>query len=130
MVEPALHQARELILNISTAKDAKPIIDCVKDIPVSKRGHKLTEYYNTAEHLASKGDTKAISVILRVLEYFGNFSHDRMLLHYIAEAAANHALHELKSEDHPNHKDMLKAITLISMAFADANKINAYLGIK
>lgn len=62
--------------------------------------------------------------MLRVLEYFGDISHDRMLLHYVARAAANHALHELHSEIHPHHDDMVKIVTLISTTLADADRIN------
>ena len=117
-------QARQLILKSSTPEDAQEKISALKHLPQEELHKSLEEYFNTAEALASQGQTKEISIMLRVLEHFNNKSHDRMLLHYLAQAASNNALAELKSEAHPHHQDMIKAMSLISQAFQDADKID------
>ncbi len=123
MVTP-LDKARELILKQSTPEDAKKKIELLKNISEEELQEALIQYFDTAEPLAYSGNVQAISTMLRVLEHFGDKSHDRMLLHYIAQAAANNALSELKSESHPHHVNMVTALTLISEAFADADQIN------
>jgi hypothetical protein len=125
-----LDKARELILSISTPQEAQTEIDKLKTLSPDELNKQLETYYTTAPTLAAKGDTKGISVMLRVFEYFEDQSHDRMLLHYIAQAEANQALEELKNESQPHHTDMTKAIQLISEAFADANQINTATGVK
>lgn len=125
-----MQQARELILQLTTPADAKEKIEAFEKISSPERERQLTEYYNTAEAVAAAGDTKRISIMLRVLDHFKDTSHDRMLLHYIAQAAAANALSELRSETHPHHQDMIKAVHLIDEAFTTADKINNEHGIK
>lgn len=122
MTDP-LQQARELIMSFSTSQDAQEKIDLLKHASSLELQKALEEYFATAEGLAYKGNVQAISIMLRVLDHFQNFSHDRMLLHYIAQAAANNALEELKTETHPHHTDMIQTLSLISAAFDDADKI-------
>lgn len=124
-----LKKARELILSLTTEEDAKPEIIKFEAFSDEERKTELTKLYNTAEEKAAKGDTKGVSLILRICDHFKDFSHDRMLLHYIAQAAANKALGELSSEKQPHHQDMVTALTLISEAFADANAINKKVGV-
>jgi hypothetical protein len=119
-----LNQARELILKFSATQDAQEKISSLKNLPPDKLNKQLEEYYSQAEDLAFQGNIKEISIMLRVQEHFNDRSHDRMLLHYIAQAAANNALAELRSEAHPNYQDMKQALTLISKAFEYADKID------
>ena len=130
MKSSPLHQARELILELTEPEAANEKIHAFEKLSPSERGKELTKYYSTAKDLAATGKTKEISIMLRILDRFGDTSHDRMLLHYIAQAAAAKALKELSTETHPHHHDMVKALRLISEAFTDADKINTERGIK
>lgn len=116
--------ARQLILKQSSSEDAEEKIRDLQSLSSENLPKALENYFFTAEALAYAGKVKDISIMLRVLEHFGDKSHDRMLLHYIAQAAANNALEELKNEAHPHHTDMVSALSLISTAFDDADKIN------
>lgn len=115
-----LDKARELILSLSTEADAAAEITQIESLSPDLQTQRLEELYNTAEQKAKDGDVKGISVLLRVFEHFKDKSHDRMLLHYIAEAQANQALAG-NSEDPAELKQALK---IISQAFADADSIN------
>ena len=125
LMQSPLDQARELILSISTPTDAKDKIDQLEKLSPEELNKHLTELYNTAEQKAYAGDTKGISIILRVLEHFDDRSHDRMLLHYIAQAEANQ---ELKQD--PHNESITKALKIISEAFADADNIDNQIGAK
>lgn len=122
-----LDKARELILSLSQPDDATTHIAEFSKLSEAVRIKALENYYNTVGKLASVGDTKAISVMLRVFEHFGDRSHDRMLLHYIAQAEANEGLQEEK-ENPKNQKNIHDALQIISQAFADADEIDESLG--
>ncbi|MBI3341729.1 hypothetical protein HY024_01260 [Candidatus Curtissbacteria bacterium] len=124
MDESPLNRARDLILSITTEVDAKEEIAKLELADPASLNKELEEYYNTAVELASAGDTKGISRMLRVFEHFGDKSHDRMLLHYVAQAEANKALKE------GNPEEMRQALALISQAFTDADAIDAQIGQK
>lgn len=131
MSDNPLKKARELILSITSAEEAKEEISKFQSLDKTKRKEELNKFYDTAEEKAAKGDTKGISIILRVFDHFKDFSHDRMLLHYIAQAEANKALKVSEGEKpgELHHEDLQEALKLISAAFADANAINKQSGI-
>lgn len=122
-----LDKARELILSLTTPEEAKAEIERLSACNSTELSPQLTALYNTAEEKATAGDTKAISLMLRVLEHFGDKSHDRMLLHYIAQAEANKALKIAEEQKNPQ---LQEALQLISSAFADADDINDAASIK
>ncbi len=130
MQKTPLDQARTLILSITRPEDAHQKITELQQYPSEELHEQLENYYNTAPRIAAQGDTQGISTMLRVFEHFGDRSHDRMLLHYIAQAEANKGLSELNTEQTPHHEDMKTILALISDAFTDANSINAQKGTK
>jgi hypothetical protein len=122
-----LDLARSLILSLSSPSDAHSEIERVKLIEGDEQKKLLHELYMQAEQKAKDGDVQGISTMLRVFEHFGDRSHDRMLLHYIAEAEANYALGRSKDEKSGEfqYEDLRKALEIISAAFKDADEINA-----
>jgi hypothetical protein len=131
MDQKPIDKARELILSLSADVDAEEMIKEIEAVSDSERASKLAALYGTAIDKASGGDVKGISVMLRVFEHFGDRSHDRMLLHYIAQAAANNALTLLQNEKsgESHHAELQQALELIAAAFADANELNKQSGI-
>lgn len=122
MDQNPLQKARELILQFSTAADVAPQLAHLSQLPPDKLNEKLVTMYNQAPTIAAQGDVKGISTLLRIFDHFGDNSHDRMLLHYIAQAEANRALR--------HQAGMEEAMKVIAEAFADADAINEQIGTK
>jgi hypothetical protein len=111
--ETPLEKARQLILSLSIPQEAQPDIDLIEPLPSAAREMRLLNLYYTAPDLATKGETKRLSVLLRVFDYFSDHSHDEKLLSYIAQAEANSGLvpEEKNNYDHGIVRDAIKIIT-------------------
>lgn len=111
--ESPLEKARQLILSLSIPQEAQPDIDLIEPLPPAAREMRLLNLYHTAPDLAAKGETKRLSVILRVFDYFSDHYHDEKLLSYIAQAEANSGLvpEEKNNYDHGIVRDATKIIT-------------------
>lgn len=121
-------KARQLILSLSQPQDAEEKIKELSSLPPETRQKVLAKYYNTALPLASAGNTKAISMMLRVFDHFGDTSHDRMLLHYIAQAQTERTVKNMEKQTPADEKSITEALQFIAKAFTYADEINVQNG--
>jgi hypothetical protein len=114
-----LEKARQLILSLSAPQEAQNDIDQMEHLPPAAKNMRLMNLYSTAAELAAKGETKRLSVILRVFGYFSDHSHDNLLLHYVAQAETNSAL-QPEEKNNYDHAQVRDAIIFIAKADAIA----------
>lgn len=117
--ETPLEKARQLVLSISAPQEIQPDLDQLEHLPKAALNMRLLNLYNTAADLAAKGETKRLSQMLRLFDFFSDHTHDEKLLSCVAQAEMNNGLaaEDKKNYDHAAIKD---AITILTTAMKQA----------
>lgn len=113
--EAPIEKARQLVLSISAPQEIQPDLNQLEHLPKPALNMRLLNLVSTAPDLAKKGETKRLSQLLRLFDFFSDHAHDEKLLEYVAEAEANSGVMN-GERDNYDHKIIRDAIVIIMNA--------------